>query len=219
LVVVKRASTPIFSKPVEGAQVLMSADAHDEFQILGLEGAWVHVQISGASRGWLRRAQVNLPVSYGGGEIVNAGEPATAATTAATASPGASSSPFKVEKEETSRFGGKWEPLAGKNVRVVWAAPSAADPFTSANQKKSFAKEMFLKAYAEQKSATPAVDGVVVLFDSADGGQVAATMASLQKLEDGSLAGSAFWKQCSLDPPELFQDAAKPTARTPEGKN
>ena len=219
LVVVKRASTPIFSKPVEGAQVLMSAEAHDEFQILGLEGAWVHVQISGASRGWLRRAQVNLPASYGGGEIVNAGEPATAATTAATASPGATSSPFKVEKEETSRFGGKWEPLAGKNVRVVWAAPSAADPFTSASQKKSFAKEMFLKAYAEQKSATPAVDGVVVLFDSADGGQVAATMASLQKLEDGSLAGSAFWKQCSLDPPELFQDAAKPTARTPEGKN
>jgi hypothetical protein len=219
LVVVKRASTPIFSKPVEGAQVLMSAEAHDEFQILGLEGAWVHVQISGASRGWLRRAQVNLPASYGGVEIVNAGEPATAATTAATASPGSTSSPFKVEKEETSRFGGKWEPLAGKNVRVVWAAPSAADPFTSASQKKSFAKEMFLKAYAEQKSATPAVDGVVVLFDSADGGQVAATMASLQKLEDGSLAGPAFWKQCSLDPPELFQDAAKPTARTPEGKN
>src|ERR1700735_888144 len=68
LVVVKRASTPIFSKPVEGAQVLMSAEAHDEFQILGLEGAWVHVQISGASRGWLGRTQVNLPVRYGGGE-------------------------------------------------------------------------------------------------------------------------------------------------------
>ena len=108
--------------------------------------------------------------------------------------------------------------LAGKNVRVVWAAPSAADPSTSASQKKSFAKEMFLKAYAEQKSATPAVDGVVVLFDSADGGQVAATMASLQKLEDGSLAGSAFWKQCSLDPPELFQDAAKPSRQNSRGK-
>jgi hypothetical protein len=124
-----------------------------------------------------------------------------------------------VEKEETSPFSGKWEPLAGKNVRVVWAAPSSADQSTSASQKKSFAKEMFLKAYSEQKSATPAVDGVVLLFDSVDGGQVAATMASLQKLEDGSLPGSAFWKQCSLDPPELFQDAVKPVAKTPEGKN
>jgi len=50
---------------------------------------------------------------------------------------------------------------------------------------------------------------VVVLFDSADGGQVAATTASLQQLEDGSLAEAAFWKQCSLDPPDLFQDATK----------
>ncbi len=217
LVVVKRASTPIFSKPVEGAQVLMSADAHDEFQILGLDGAWIHVQISGASRGWIRRAQVNLPVSYGGAGIASAEQSAAAATTAAPA--GATASPFKVEKEETSPFSGKWEPLAGKNVRVVWAAPSSADQSTSASQKKSFAKEMFLKAYSEQKSATPAVDGVVLLFDSVDGGQVAATMASLQKLEDGSLPGSAFWKQCSLDPPELFQDAVKPVAKTPEGKN
>jgi len=211
LVVVKRPSTPIFSKPVEGAQVLMSADAHDEFQILALEGAWVHVQISGASRGWLRRAQVNLPASYGGGGITDAELPAPPAT------PG--TSPFKVEKEETSPFGGKWEPLTGKNVRVVWAAPSSSDQSTSASQKKAFAKEMFLKSYSEQKSATPPIDGVVVLFDSADGGQVAATMASLQKLEDGNLTGSAFWKQCSLDPPELFEDPTRPAAKTSERKN
>ena len=211
LVVVKRASTPIFSKPVEGAQVLMTADAHDEFQILGLEGAWVHVQISGASRGWLRRTQVNLPVSYGGGGTVNAEQAAVAV------SPDAS--PFKVEKEETSPFGGKWEPLNGKNVRVVWAAPSSSNQSTSAGQKKSFAKEMFLKAYSEQKTATRPIDGVVVLFDSADGGQVAATMTSLQKLEDGNLTGSAFWKQCSLDPPELFDDSIKPVAKSAERKN
>lgn len=210
LIVVKRTGTPIFTKPEEGAQVLMSADAHDEFQILGLEGAWIHVKISGASRGWMRRAQVSLPASYGGGGIVDAEQQAPAAA------PGASA--FKVEKEETSRFGGKWEPLSGKNVRVVWAAP-AASPATSAGQKKAFAKEMFLKAYAEQKSATPPIDGVVVLFDSADGGQVAATVVSLQKLEDGSLTAASFWKQCSLDPPELFEDAANPAAKMPAGTN
>jgi hypothetical protein len=209
LVVVKKALTPIFSKPVEGAQVLLSADAHDEFQILGFEGAWVHVQISGASRGWMRRSQVNLPVGYGGVVAANTEESAAAPVGV---------TPFKVEKEETSAFSGKWEPLTGKNVRVVWVAPSSpADPASSATQKKSFAKEIFLKAYADQKSSAPSIAGVVVLFDSADGGQVAATMDSLQHLENGSLAGAGFWKQCSLDPPDLFAESPKP--KSAERKN
>lgn len=213
LVVVKKALTPIFSKPAEGAQVLLSADAHDEFQILGFEGTWVHVQISGASRGWMRRSQVNLPAGYGGAVAANtegnAGAPVDA-----------SAQPFKVEKEETSAFSGKWEPLTGKNVRVVWVTPSTpADSASSATQKKSFAKEMFLKAYSDQKSSTPSIAGVVVLFDSADGGQVAATMDSLQHLENGSLAGAAFWKQCSLDPPDLFGESPKSATKSAERKN
>jgi hypothetical protein len=48
---------------------------------------------------------------------------------------------------------------------------------------------------------------------------VAATVASLQKLEEGSLSGAAFWKQCSLDPPELFGEAAKAAGKIAEGKN
>jgi hypothetical protein len=211
LVVVKRSATPIFSKAAEDAQVLMSADAHDEFQLLGLDGQWIHVQISGASRGWIRRAQVKLPASYGGGGIVDAGQATPVGTPPST-------SAFKIEKEETSKFGGKWEPLSGKNVRVVWAAPSSGQP-TSGDEKKSFAKEIFLKAYSDQKSADPPIEGVVLLFDSADGGQIAATVASLQKLEDGSLAGPSFWKQCSLDPPELLVEPAKHVAKIPEGKN
>jgi hypothetical protein len=204
LVVVKKPSTPIFSKPAEGAQVLLSADAHDEFQILGLEGTWVHVQISGASRGWMRRAQVNLPVAYGGVAAAgSADEPAQVPV---------GTPPFKIEKEQTSPFAGKWTPLAGKNVRVVWVVPS--DSASTASQKKSFAKEIFLKVYSEQKAATPPVGGVVVLFDSADGGQVAATMASLEQLENGSLTGIAFWKQCSLDPPELFGDPTKSSPKS-----
>lgn len=202
LVVVKKSATPIFSKPAEGAQVLLSADAHDEFQILGLEGTWVHVQISGASRGWMRRAQVNLPVAYGG--------VAAAGKADETAQLPVGTPPFKVEKEHTSPFAGKWTPLAGKNVRVVWVVPSSpSDSASTATQKKLFAKEIFLKVYSEQKAATPPVEGVVVLFDSADGGQVAATMASLEQLEQGSLTAIAFWKQCSLDPPELFGDSTK----------
>ena len=207
LVVVKKPATPIFSKPAEGAQVLLSADAHDEFQILGLEGTWVHVQISGASRGWMRRAQVNLPVSYGG--------VAAASNADETAQSPVGTPTFKIEKEQTSPFAGKWTPLAGKNVRVVWVVPSSpSDSASTATQKKSFAKEIFLKVYSEQKAATPPVEGVVVLFDSADGGQVAATMASLGQLENGSLTGIAFWKQCSLDPPELFGDPPKSSPKS-----
>jgi hypothetical protein len=208
LIVVKKNSTPIYSKPAQDAPVLMSADAHDEFQILGIEGTWVHVQISGASRGWMRKIQVTLPSSYGGVAAANADSVAGQQSGA---------SPFKVEKEESTAFGGKWAPLAGKNVRVVWVAP-ASDPLTNAAQKKSFAKEIFLKVYSDQKAVTPPIDGVVVLFDSADGGQVAATMASLQQLESG-LTGTAFWKQCSLDPPELFEDSLKTPGQSMERKN
>jgi hypothetical protein len=51
---------------------------------------------------------------------------------------------------------------------------------------------------------------VVIVFDSADGGQIAATISSLKQLADGAISESAFWKQCSLDPPESFQASAKP---------
>jgi hypothetical protein len=58
------------------------------------------------------------------------------------------------------------------------------------------------------KSSGAAVDGVVIVFDSADGGQIAATISSLKQLADGALSESTFWKQCSLDPPESFQASA-----------
>jgi hypothetical protein len=54
------------------------------------------------------------------------------------------------------------------------------------------------------------VSGVVIVFDSADGGQIAATLSSLKQMVDGALPEAAFWKQCSLDPPESFQESAKP---------
>jgi len=33
----------------------------DEFEFLDVDGAWIHVQISGASRGYIREASVELP--------------------------------------------------------------------------------------------------------------------------------------------------------------
>jgi hypothetical protein len=196
LVVVKKAGVAIFSKPEDGAQVLLSADQEDEFQILDVEGSWVHVQISGASRGWMRRSQVELPPSYSAaGSKTNNAVPASANL-------------FKVAREETNTFSGKWQPLVGKTVRVVWIEPASAAA-SSAAEKRKFAKSLLLKAYNDMNASNPTVAGVVIVFDSADGGQIAATMENLKALQDGSLTEAAFWRSCSLDPPETFQDSAK----------
>jgi len=198
LVIVKKPGVSIFSKPEEGAQVLFTADEEDEFQLIGLEGAWVHVEISGASRGWMRRSQVELPSSYGG----------PGGTKAAAAASPANADLFKVTREETNTFRGKWDPLRGKTVRVVWVEP-AEEASSSPAEKRKFAKYLLLKAYKELASSDQKVAGVVVVFDSADGGQIAATMENLKALQDGSMSEASFWKAASLDPPESFQDSAK----------
>ena len=197
LATVKKAGTHVFSKSAEGSPVLFSADAEDEFQVLEMEGVWVHVQISGSSRGWIRRAQLDLPAEY-----------KDSSTDASDAAP-ATANLFNISKDETTAFGGKWAPLAGKKVRVIWLQPASAGATSTAKEKRDFARALFEKAYREQKSPAPAVDGVVIVFDSADGGQIAATIAGIKGLVDGSLAPAEFWRQCSLDPPESFQDPAK----------
>jgi hypothetical protein len=197
LATVKKAGTHVFSKPGETSPVLFSADAEDEFQILELEGAWVHVQISGSSRGWIRRAQLDLPAEY-------AGSSAAASDPAPAAAPGL----FNISKDETTTFGGKWAPLASKKVRVIWVEPASASASSTAKEKLAFARALFEKTYGELKSSGAAVDGVVIVFDSADGGQIAATISSLKRLADGAISEGAFWKQCSLDPPESFQASA-----------
>ena len=199
LVIVKKPGVLIFSKPEEGSQVLFTADEEDEFQILGLEGAWVHVEISGASRGWLRRSQVELPSSYGG----SGGTKASAA-----AAPPATPDLFKVTREETNTFSGKWDPLQGKTVRVVWVEP-AQGASSSPAEKRKFAKYLLLKAYKDSASSDQKIYGVVVVFDSADGGQIATTLENLKALQDESMSDASFWKAASLDPPEAFQDSAK----------
>ena len=196
LVVVKKPAVAILSRPEEGAQVLLTADQEDEFQILDLEGSWVHVQISGASRGWMRRSQVELPSGYN-----------AVGTKAGSALPEAADL-FKVAREETNTFSGKWEPLNGKTVRVVWIEPVAGTS-SSAAQKQKFAKYLLLKTYRDMSESQQKVDGVVIVFDSADGGQIAVTMENLKTLQDGSITDAAFWQACSLDPPEAFQLSAK----------
>ena len=201
LAVVKKGGAPVASKPQRDAEVLFNATGDDEFQILDLSGAWVHVQISGESRGWIRRTLVDLPAGFvpaGGGKTSD--EPADADEL------------FHITREETVAFAGNWEPLKGKTVKLIWVAPNSTEnQLSSPHAKREYAKTVLLNAYAALGSASPEVAGIVIVFDAIDGGQIAATRASLEPLKTGGAAGElAFWKQCSLDPPDAFLDKTKP---------
>jgi hypothetical protein len=198
LAAVKKPKTPIFAKPSEAGQPLMEADAQDEFQVLGVDGPWVHVQISGASRGWIRRSQLEMP--FDSRQIGNA-------------SADSSSSPdarFKVAREENTTFRGNWRPLQGKPVRIEWVEPANPAISTSRKDKLAYAKSAFLRASKDSLRSQPPAEGIVVVFDSADGGQIAALLSSVTALADRTVSDTAFWRECSLDPPESFLESGKP---------
>lgn len=194
LAAVKQARTPVFDRPAEDAQVLFLADAEDEFQVLNTNADWVHVQISGLSRGWIRGSQLELP---------------SASTNRAAARNGtaAGGQPFRREREEVNTFPGDWAPLRGKSVKIIWLEPTGSAGST-ASVRWEIARSMFERASANLSTATPSIEGVVLIFDSADGGMAAATLTSLQEWRAGHLSDDAFRAQCSLDPPEAFQTAA-----------
>jgi hypothetical protein len=115
-----------------------------------------------------------------------------------------------VAREETDNFAGDWKPLNGKAVRIIWTEPASTLGKSSAGSaRREFAKSVFLKAYSEISSSHQTVAGVVVVFDTPDGGQIAVTLETLRLWQGGSLSESSFWEQCSIDPPELFESPAR----------
>jgi hypothetical protein len=191
LVAVRKSATPVLVSPVEGAKVLFLATAEDEFEILDMNANWVHVRISGLSRGWIRRSNLEMPKPFAAEpKVENA--PATVEQ-------------FQVKNEEIATFPGTWEPLQGKTVKIVTvqrATVGVSD--TSSRAKLDFAKSVFDKEYAELTQAPSAAAGVVIIFDSEDGGMTAATLPVLKQWKSGSLSDQAFWRRCFFDPPETF---------------
>jgi hypothetical protein len=193
LVAVKKSGTPVLVSPVEGAKVLFLATAEDEYEILDMNASWVHVRISGLSRGWIRRSSLEMP-----------------GTSASDARSGNSSAPanpehFQVKDEQIATFPGTWEPLQGRTVKILTVqktSGSASD--TGPRAKLDFAKSLFEKAYAELTQASTTTAGVVLIFDSEDGGMAAATLSTLQQWKAGTLSDEALWRRCFLDPPEAF---------------
>ena len=107
LVAVKKTGTPVVTTPSLNAKPLFLATEHDEFEMLDFNADWVHVRISGLSRGWIWRTSLEMP--EGLSDVPLASE--KAAPVAADL--------FQITREETGTFPGDWEALRGKSVKII----------------------------------------------------------------------------------------------------
>jgi hypothetical protein len=193
LVAVRKKDTPIFANPIENAKVLFLAAAEDEFEILDSNPYWVHVRISGLSRGWIRRSSVEMPSP-------GSGSPAESEAGTEPAQPDAQ--PFHVENEQTASFPAEWAPLSGKMVRIVTVQKAIDNATVTGPQAKlAFAQSLFDREYTDITSTSSSVVGVVV---------IATTLPALRQRREGTLSAEAFWRRCFFDPREAFGMTANP---------
>ncbi len=198
LVAVKKSGTPVVATASLTAKTLFLASAHDEFEMLDFNADWVHVRISGLSRGWIWRDSLEMPEG-----IPDLGSGSAPAPTAADF--------FQVSREETAQFPGDWEPLRNKSVKII--SVQQKDEAAKENDprvKLEFAKSVLDKSYNEL-SGKSELAGVVLIFDSADGGMIATTIGTLQAWKAGKLSDAALWHQSYFDPPETV-DSSSPSA-------
>jgi len=194
LVAVKKSGTPVVSTPSLNAKPEFLASMHDEFELLDFNADWVHVRISGLSRGWIWRNSVEMP----NGIRDTDAQPASALTPVADL--------FHVIREETSTFPGDWDQLRNKNVKILTVQKVDENSKDAGSKARlEYTKFLLEKDYNELAKTPTAVAGIVVIFDSADGGMVAATMSTLKDWRAGTLSDSALWHKCFFDPPETFE--------------
>lgn len=197
LVAVKKSGTPVVESPSVTAKPLFLASLHDEFEMLDFNADWVHVRISGLSRGWIWRNSVEMPE----GIADTPGSASPALTPAADL--------FQVSREEVASFPGDWAPLRGKTVKIVSVQKTQeASRDAGPRERLEYSKFLFEKNFTEISSKAKELSGIVLIFDSADGGMVAANSDSLQQWKAGKLSDSAFWHKCFFDPPETFESGA-----------
>ncbi len=200
LVVVKESQTPMYARAADNSRVLFQTAANDEFEFLDGDTQWIHVSISGDSRGYLLRNSVEVPEQIAerleSPTMVSADEKFVG---------------FRMEREETSPFPGDWAPLKGKTVKIYTVQPASQNPKESGPAVRlNYSLVLFQKGLREATGAIPAPDGIVVIFDSADGGIAGATLAEIQRMVKGEISREAFWTQSYLDPVEAFRPAAHP---------
>jgi hypothetical protein len=197
LVAVKKSGTPVVGTASLTAKTLFLASAHDEFEMLDFNRDWVHVRISGLSRGWIWRNNLEMPDSIPDSDL-----PTPAANTPVAADL------FHVTREEKAPFPGDWPPLRGKTVKIVSVEKINESKESSPQLRLEFVKSLLDKDYAELSQKSQELAGIVVIFDSVDGGMIAATLATLQDWKAGKLSDAALWHQCFFDPPEVLNPVA-----------
>ena len=192
LVAIKKSGTPVVGSPSLSGKTLFLADAQDEFEMLDFNADWVHVRISGLSRGWIWRTSLEMPEGI-------PDVPPSVVTSAPTAA-----DLFQVSREEMAQFPGDWAPLRGKNVKIISVQKIREDEKGGGpSAKLEFAKSLLDHTY-EELAKSPDLAGLVLIFDSADGGMIAATLGTIRKWKAGGLTDAALWHQCYFDPPETF---------------
>ena len=193
LVAIKKTGTPVVASPSLTAKTLFLASAQDEFEMLDFNADWVHVRISGLSRGWIWRTSLEMPEGISDVPLVGTkGAPVAVDL-------------FQVTREETASFPGDWEALRGRNVKIISVQKIHEDEKNSGPQAKlEFAKSLLDKNYAELESKSQELAGVVLIFDSVDGGMIAITLPTVQQWKAGKLTDAALWHRCYFDPPETF---------------
>lgn len=194
LVAVKKSGTPVVAAASLTAKTLFLASAHDEFEMLDFNADWVHVKISGLSRGWIWRTSLEMPEGIPEG------------SSQAGAAPGPTADElFRVSREETAAFPGDWEPLRNKTVKIISVQKTDESAASGDGKLKlEFAKSLLDKNYAALEKDAKAVAGIVLIFDSADGGMIATTLGTLEQWKAGKLSDAALWHQSYFDPPETF---------------
>jgi len=197
LVAIKKSGTPVVTAPSLTGKTLFMASAHDEFEMLDFNADWVHVRISGLSRGWIWRTSLEMPEGISDVPLAASRGAAVAADL------------FQVTREETASFPGDWEPLRGRNVKIISVQKIQENEENSGAQAKlEYAKALLDKNYAELAAKSQELSGVVMIFDSVDGGMIAATAATVRQWKAGRLSDAGLWHQCYFDPPETFSVSA-----------
>jgi hypothetical protein len=194
LVAVKKSGAAVVASPSLNAKTLFLASPHDEFEMLEFTPDWVHVRISGLSRGWIWRNNLEMPGNIPDNDSAAGPAPVRSAADL-----------FHISREEIAPFPGDWEPLRGKNVKIV-SVQKTDETLKDGGLpvRLEFAKSVLDNNYSELAQKTSALAGIVLIFDSADGGMIAATISTLQQWKAGALSDAALWHQCFFDPPETF---------------
>ena len=193
IVAIKKSGTPVVATPSLTGKTLFMASAQDEFEMLDFNADWVHVRISGLSRGWIWRTSLEMPEGISDVPLARPrGAPVAADL-------------FQVSREESAPFPGDWEPLRGRNVKIISVQKIQENEENSGAQAKlEYAKALLDKSYTELAAKSQELAGVVMIFDSVDGGMIAATLPTIGQWKAGRLSDAGLWHQCYFDPPETF---------------